>query len=263
MASFTDVGDTTSITLAAANEEFLVSLSGTYSMVIKLQRAAAPGGLAWIDVKTYTGVNTTFADYFTSKCKDDTYRLIVVTDTSGTCVATLTEVSDLSLNAVRDVGSDRAVAEFKQSGLYVDGAVKPDVVSLTSATYTLTAAEHANRRLLLDASGGIDVTMPAATGTGDTYEFWVVTATADLYAIISAGSDKVYGCIAGADDPGDEFVWAAVPGTDNRVKLGGTTQASGGSIGDYIRFTDIGAAKWAVDGHITHGGTEATPFAAS
>ncbi len=49
------------------------------------------------------------------------------------------------------------------------------LVSATAATLTVTAASHAGRTVLLDRAAGQAVTLPAATGSGNAYNFFVVT----------------------------------------------------------------------------------------
>ena len=45
------------------------------------------------------------------------------------------------------------------------------------------------------------------------------------------------------------------------VTLGGTGQATGGSVGDRITFIDVASGVWSCVVLCTQSGTEATPFA--
>jgi len=134
-------------------------------------------------------------------------------------------------------------------------------VSLT-ATTILTAASHANRTLLMGASGAaLTFTLPAATGTGNKYRFVVSVVNTSNYLIKSAvGTDLMEGCIIG-DDGGavtTTIRWQA-GATDDTITLNGTT-TGGVDIGDWIELEDITSVGWAVRGCISQSGTEATPF---
>ena len=56
---------------------------------------------------------------------------------------------------------------------FISGA--DSIVSATTATLTATAAAHSGRTVLLDRAAGQAVTLPAATGTGNSYKFFVLT----------------------------------------------------------------------------------------
>lgn len=254
MASFTGVGDTVSLSVPRRGEAYTVALSGTYDMQIDLQRQVGTG--AWQTFKTYNTANATVSDTFTSPMENEVVRLIVVVDTSGTCTATLTAVAGEQLVKVVDTLGNTLYQIFE------GGAIVPTLtpVSLAGAG-DLTRAQHAFRPLLLDTAGGLDLDLPVATGSGDVYEFHVTAATTDAYEISAFDNDAaaiIQGVICGADDNA-EFTWAAAA-TDNTVTLGGTAQATGGTIGDYLKFTDIDAGVWHCHGFIHQGGTEATPF---
>lgn len=157
--------------------------------------------------------------------------------------------------------SGAALTSPTLTGADVTGTVKKTPNSLTAASYTAAqVAAFANELCLLNRAGGIDLAMPEATGSGDVYEFAVVAATADAYAFdaFTGFDDDIQGVIVGVDADA-EFTWGAAAG-DNAVTLGGTDQATGGSVGDYLKFVDIAAGVWLVTGTIHQGGTEATPF---
>jgi hypothetical protein len=132
-------------------------------------------------------------------------------------------------------------------------------VTITAASDAITRAEHAGRLVLLDRAGGIDLTLPEATGSGDKYEFVILTATTDAYTWTCEGD----GVIAGhalADDGDGEPANGWTDANATVITLGGTAQATGGSIGDRVILTDIGADLWQASLFLTQGGTEATPF---
>jgi hypothetical protein len=253
MASFTGVGDNVTLSVPKPGENILISISGTYNMVIELQQDVGDGN--YKTLRSYSTEDATVADYYTSQRFDEKLRLIVVTDTSGTATATLTDDSDLLLES-----GVAGVSKVYQSGVQQSKRT----VTLTEASYTAAEmAEYANCRIILDRAGGIDITLPSATGSFDEYEFIVKTATTDAYqldAFASPTSSDINGVIVGVDASGDEFTWGA-DSTENAVILGGTAQATGGSATDRVVLTDLGAALWAAHGTILQGGTEATPFA--
>ena len=256
MASFTGVGDNVELSVPRRGENYTVALSGTYNMRIDLQRKVGDG--AWQTVKKYTTANATVADTFSATMENEVMRLIVVVDTSGTCTATLTAVSGEILQTIKDPFGN-TLYQIIEGGIILPTRTP---VTLTAAT-TLTREKHAFRPLLLSAAAGFQVTMPAATASGDEYHFYVVTAsTSNAYVINafdSSTTGDINGVIVGVDPPGDEFTWGA-QGTENQISLGGTSNATGGFVGDYVKLVDIKAGVWHAHGMITQDGTEATPF---
>lgn len=139
-------------------------------------------------------------------------------------------------------------------------------VSLT-ATGAMTAAAHANRPLLMGASGSaLTFTLPAATGSGDKYTFWVSVVNTSNYLIkASAGTMLFKGMIVAqsATDSATDAPRTWVAGsTDDTITLNGTT-TGGKDIGNWIEFTDCSAIMWGVRGFTTASGAEATPFSDS
>lgn len=292
MASFVDVNDTISITMDTRGDTFTVALSGTYAMVIDLQKeSGSPGSGSWIDIKSYTTANATVSDTFTVDEPTAVYRLFLTTDTSGTCTATLTN-NNLGVFTLKDPANVTTLATYTQAGVTFPGTVVIDgaqtltgattlagsltvagtsiftgsvltaPVTLTAATAVLTIAAHASRPILLDRAGGIDVDLPTATGSGAIYEFYVMTTTTDGYELSVFDIDAsgvVNGVICGVDDD-VEFIWGSAA-ANNTITLGGSAQETGGTVGDYIRMVDIAASVYSASGFIHHGtGTEATPF---
>jgi hypothetical protein len=158
MASFTGVDDTTSVVVRKRGTPVKVALSGTYNMTIALQvENGSPGSGVWVEVARWSTANATVAYTYNTIRDLENVRLIVLVDTSGTCVAVLTDVSDLYL-----VGSATLVKEY-----------------------------HAGRTVLMNIAGGLTVTLPASkgpdpvTGKGDIYKVFVLTT------LTSAGIIKV------------------------------------------------------------------------
>ena len=138
------------------------------------------------------------------------------------------------------------------------------VVELT-ASDAITPAEHGNRAITLNALAGLTATLPAATGTGNSYSFAVsVTVTSNDYIILVANAtDEFVGTLLQTDvDSSDALVSYPCLDADgfDTITLNGST--SGGIMGDQIVLQDIATGKWAISGHINSTGTVVTPFSA-
>ncbi len=142
---------------------------------------------------------------------------------------------------------------------------QPGVVSLTT-TGNITAALHRNRKLVMNATGAAKTfTLPAATGTGDTYRFYVGTVNTSNYVIATQTSEYFSGNIFTNSSGDSQSVqpWISLYATHNiKITLDGTTKG-GVAIGDFVEVTDIAAATWSVTGMTTSSGTEASPFSTS
>jgi hypothetical protein len=133
-----------------------------------------------------------------------------------------------------------------------------NVVNTTATLLTWTAAANANKVLVVDSTSPIAITLPAATGTGNSYEIYIDTAaTATGHTILAAGSDKMAGLSwvsTTASNNADAFKTA----TATAITLNGTTQ--GGVPGDRISLRDMKASVWSVQMWVAATGTYATPF---
>lgn len=151
------------------------------------------------------------------------------------------------------------------TSLVTDGAALAAFapVAATAATLTVTRLAHANRTIVMDKSGGITITLPAATGTGDKYRFVVGSVSTTGYVIKSVvGTDLMEGIIIGASttDSATDAARTWLSGaTDDTVTLNGTT-TGGVAVGDWVEFEDLTATGWFVRGMVTQSGSEATPF---
>jgi len=173
----------------------------------------------------------------------------------------LTAVADGDMLQVRDasaaaVNKSVTVAALRET-------MRGGIVTITAASDALTRTEHAGRTIVLSASGGIDLTLPEATGSGDVYSFVVGVATADAYTIATADPSNcdICGNIVGSND--SDATTVLYRDTDaTSLSFGGTSQARGGSLGDWFELVDIATDLWQLRGAITQGGTEATPIIA-
>jgi len=270
MASFTAADDTLVLSIPDRGETIDIALSGTYSMQIDLEiEVGSKNSGSWQKIKTVSGAaNATIADAYTSKSYSERIRLRVIVDTSGTCVATLTDNDDRSIHVIKDqVGN--TLATFNQSGLVlpadldIGGGVKRRAAKMvtTSAAITLTQALHAGKILTMTGTTGRAITLPEATGTGDVYEiFYVATVASGSHTIVapSSATDFVGGVAIATDIAG---VTCICNSGDDTITMNGST--TGGVAGTFLRFTDVVDGTYLVEGFLTSTSTEADPFSAA
>lgn len=286
MASFTTVGDSVEIQVRAVGEVCDVDISGTYDMTIALQREnGSPHSGAWQTMTSWDTANATVAYSFINDKPMQRYRLVVLVDTSGTATATLAEAgTDVAYNERAYTGSNREpgqgdkLIEFTQAGAVFPGNVtvtgnvsvtgeitNGGVVDITAAAVTLDPATHGNGKVVtLNRAGGIAVTLPDATGSGDKY-FLVVGTTFTGAASIAVpdAANIMVGTATLFADGGDTVLGFATAADSDTVDLLGTSNSTGGIAGAQYEFVDIAADTWFVRIVSDAGGTEATPFSAN
>ena len=128
---------------------------------------------------------------------------------------------------------------------------------------TLTSANHAGRTMLLDVASGATVTLPAATGTGNIYKFFVkTTVTSNDYIIqVASSDDSMAGVAIVANDGGDTASIFETVAASDTITLDGST--TGGILGGQIELQDVYSGKFSVVIRQAATGTEATPFSAA
>lgn len=135
--------------------------------------------------------------------------------------------------------------------------------TLTAAT-TLTEAD-AGGTFFLSLTAGFQVTLPAASGTGNRYKFIVKTAS-NAYKIASTtGAGFFVGAIL-INDVGDSSAATVDAYAGNGTThdfINPTTAGGGGLAGDWIEVIDIDTDKWAVSGVFQSATDPVTPFATS
>lgn len=136
-------------------------------------------------------------------------------------------------------------------------------VDTTASTLTVTPATNAGKVNTLSRAAGIAVTLPAATGTGNKYPFFVaVTVTSNSTTIKVANStDIMAGVALQAADGGSTLNAWETGASDDTITFNGTT--TGGIKGDFVELTDVAAGIWLVKLVGSATGTEATPFSAT
>ncbi|KKM68868.1 hypothetical protein LCGC14_1456610 [marine sediment metagenome] len=141
-------------------------------------------------------------------------------------------------------------------------ALNPAAQFDLSATAVLNAGIHANRNLMLtgDGSTAQTYTLPLATGSGNTYTFYVRTTNSGTYVINAAGSDEFDGSAQscdGNDATGASYI-AATGSNFTVFTFGDTTR---GELGTWIQFKDVASAVWLVNALMTvSSNSTATPF---
>lgn len=183
------------------------------------------------------------------------------TTNEGTGNGSAAKVKPLIINgSVKTVNIEpNAVTAAKLDKSHLAGFV------LNTATVTLDSS-HANRPLILDRAAGVVIDLPKATGSGDSYKFYVkTTVTSNEYKINSYDNgDNMIGVAFGSDDetplsgtPKAIDMWIAAEGMDI-FAMNGTTK--GGVKGNFVEFMDIADGLFHVKAVITQTATEVTPF---
>lgn len=141
--------------------------------------------------------------------------------------------------------------------------VAPSVISITTSTVSLTAAEHHGKTVVLNRAAGVTATLPAATGSGAKFRLIVgttVTSNNDIVQVANA-SDVMTGLALLAQDSADTVVGFEAASTSDTITMNGSTK--GGIKGDLIEIEDIAENLFHVRVVGSATGTEATPFSAA
>ena len=135
------------------------------------------------------------------------------------------------------------------------------IVTVTAATVTITADGYVGSRVIFNRAAGVVATLPAATGTGNKYEFiGLVDASGSQIVKVANATDVMMGWSAlGNDAAGSSNFYTA--DSSDTITLNGTT--TGGFKGWRVVCDDIAAGFWAVTVASEANGTEATPFSAT
>jgi hypothetical protein len=135
----------------------------------------------------------------------------------------------------------------------------------------ITQAEHAGKICVLNKAAGLAITMPEALGKGDVYTFilgTVLTGGAIVFSVADLTNADLTGNVVGLDaDFSTVGVWfSAVQAGGLDTYTMNRTTTGGVNIGtDWVRFTDIKADIWKVEGQylVPAGSDPATPFGAT
>lgn len=130
------------------------------------------------------------------------------------------------------------------------------LVTVSTSTLSLTAAEHSGQTLAVPAAG-CTMTLPDATGSGNTYRIITLADLTGDLVIQAPDADNVMIGIAMTDMTG--VIFAAAADSDT-ITLNGTTK--GGLAGATVMLQDVAADTWHVFAASEASGTEVTPFSA-
>ena len=133
--------------------------------------------------------------------------------------------------------------------------------TVTAATVTINADAHVGMPVVLNRAAGCVATLPAATGSGNTYNFiGAIDATGDQKVQVANANDTMAGvAFLGNDSAGASCFYTAA--ASDTITLDGST--TGGLKGWRVTCTDMAANTWAVMVMSEASGTEATPFSAA
>lgn len=147
-------------------------------------------------------------------------------------------------------------------GIPAGGTVAPVDTASGTTTLTLSPGTHANRLLTIHSTGGLAVTPPAATGTGNVYTFFcTATLTGGSFTFdAKAGnaSDVMAGTSFHVLSGGVTVAAAPTASNSNLFTWNGTT--TGGVAGSLVTFTDAKTNLWIVEETALNTSTSATPF---
>jgi hypothetical protein len=117
--------------------------------------------------------------------------------------------------------------------------------------------------MVLDVASGATVTLPAATGTGNVYKFFVkTTVTSNDYIIqVASADDTMAGVAIVANDSDASASIFETAATSDTITLDGST--TGGILGGQIELQDVTSGVFSVTIRQAATGTEATPFSAA
>jgi hypothetical protein len=141
-------------------------------------------------------------------------------------------------------------------------ATSDNITNVTAATLAVTAADHDGQTVTLNRAGGIAVTLPAATGGGAKYCFFVGTTFTSAGTIkVANANDTMAGNAILSQDAADTAVMFEAGATADTITMDGST--TGGLKGAFVTCEDVAANLWAVHYVSAATGTEATPFSAT
>ena len=134
------------------------------------------------------------------------------------------------------------------------------LTTVTASTVTVDKEAHLGMPIVLNRAAGCVATLPAATGSGNTYNFiGAIDATGDQKVQVT-GDDTMAGVAYLGNDSAGASCFYTAAGSDTITLDGSTT---GGKKGWRVTCTDIAADTWSVMVMSEASGTEATPFSSA
>ena len=244
MASFTGVGDTVTLSMTHKGDKADVAISGTYAMTIALQREqGGPGSGSWETIKEWSTANATVAYPYYTERDNESLRMIVKVDTSGTATVTLTDTTDLELdvrtdslgNVIERRYQDGSIFYNSSGDVVADTRLSNSVVALSNADATILAANSgkvhtianvsADRTFTLPAvQAGLQYTFVAEVGAADGHD-WIFAAntTADLFkgGVLMVDTDAGPATVAAVvgDQSDDDAFQVNLPQGGTRINM--------------------------------------------
>lgn len=134
------------------------------------------------------------------------------------------------------------------------------VYNWTASTLAVTAGAFAGITIVSNLAATQTATLPAATGSGNVYRFFVkTTKTGNLVIQVASSSDIILGAVGMATDAAGVTIPTAA--ASDTITMNGST--TGGLLGSQVVLQDVASGVWAVSGFIVSSGAEATPFSAA
>ena len=161
----------------------------------------------------------------------------------------------------------------KLLGLLANGALstkgltrdEDSIVNATAATLTIKPQTHAGKTITLNRAGGIAVTLPAAVGQGDEYEFITgTTFTSSATIKVANSSDVFVGFATFANNAADTAsVYETAADSDTYTFDAAVSGLAGGRV--KVRDVKLNGTTpvWLIEAIDAEDGTAATPFSAT
>lgn len=133
-----------------------------------------------------------------------------------------------------------------------------------TASATLSKKSHADTVLLLSAAAGLTMTLPASSGDGTTFRFFVkttVTSNNDIIQVANSTDVMQGSCVMATAAASDNVVAFETAATSDTITMNGSTK--GGLIGDYIELQDVSLGFWQLKMVCQGTGSTVTPFSAA
>jgi hypothetical protein len=262
-ASFTTVDQSVSHFVKNADTYVTITQTDADQQTVTLQREqGSKGSGSWETIKQWVSEAATITYVYRTQGPNETLRMYLTTDGGGTNVVTLTD-EPKSYKKIATAAGD-TIVDFKDTGINVSGGIRrsSNPVDETGATLTITSELHAGRVVTLNRAAGVACTLPAATGTGDVYTFYIGTLNTSVGNVVKVASsaDVIQGGVAIATDIAGVVINTET--TTDTLTIGGADTTSGGLVGSWVRVTDVAAGVFMLEGFLISAGAEATPFSA-
>lgn len=238
----------------------ITSTTGTKTRVLPPAASFGVGTRVTLQLKSITSGQVNVADDTPT-----TTALTTAGDSATFRVKMVGTTKKWIVDAVILPGLTATAAELNQlhsqtTPKFVSGNA-PVVVPAGTTTLTLVPATHAGRILNIASTGGLALTPPAATGTGDVYEFICSAAITGGSFTFDAkagnASDVIYGWLQSYK--ATTFTPYPNASNSNLITFNGTT-TGGAAIGDWFRVTDAALHVWKIEGFTVQSGSIATMF---